>query len=68
MPIVIFHNPISDNVELHPCVVNSHTVREYSGVVVYDVSYLNVENEEEELVNEKNLPFSRVQRRRRHML
>ena len=48
--------------------VNSHTVREYSGVVVYDVSYLNVENEEEELVNEKNLPFSRVQRRRRHML
>jgi hypothetical protein len=41
-----------------PCVVESHSTRK-SGVVLYQVSYLN---EEGTLVHEDNLPFSRVQR------
>lgn len=48
-------------VYMAPCVVGSHVVRERSGVVIYEVSYLN---EDDELTSEM-LPFSRVQRRRR---
>ena len=43
-----------------PCAIISHSVREGTTVIIYNVSYLN---DKDDLVND-NLPFSRVQRRR----
>ena len=56
--------PNSNEAYMKPCVVNSHTLRPNSGLVLYEVSYLN---EEDELVKEM-LPFSRVQRRRQPVI
>ena len=56
--------PNSNEAYMKPCVVNSHTLRPNSGLVLYEVSYLN---EEDELVKEI-LPFSRVQRRRQPVI
>lgn len=40
-----------------PCVVNTSYVREHSGLILYEVSYLD---DNDSLVRE-TLPFSRVQ-------
>ena len=47
-------------IKMIPCAIISHTIRPSSKLVVYQVSYLN---ENDNLVYD-NLPFSRVQRRR----
>jgi len=52
--------PNSNEVYMTPCVVNTSYVREHSGLILYEVSYLD---EEDSLIRE-TLPFSRVQRRR----
>ena len=51
---------LQSTVYMTPCAILSHSIRRKSGIVLYEVAYLN---EEEELVND-TLPFSRVQRRR----
>ena len=56
--------PNSNEVYMTPCVVNTSYVREHSGLILYEVSYLN---EEDSLVRE-TLPFSRVQRRRQPLV
>ena len=56
--------PNSNEVYMTPCVVNTSFVRENSGLILYEVSYLNVEDS---LVRE-TLPFSRVQRRRQPLV
>ena len=50
--------PNSDEINVHPCVVADVNIRESSGLILYEVSYLN----NDELVSE-TLPFTRVQRR-----
>jgi len=56
--------PNSNEVYMTPCVVNTSYVREHSGLILYEVSYLD---EEDSLVRE-TLPFSRVQRRRQPLI
>jgi len=56
--------PNSNEVYMTPCVVNTSYVREHSGLILYEVSYLNVDDS---LVRE-TLPFSRVQRRRQPLI
>jgi len=57
--------PNSNEVYMTPCVVNTSYVREHSGLILYEVSYLNVDDDS--LVRE-TLPFSRVQRRRQPLI
>ena len=57
--------PNSNEVYMTPCVVNTSYVREHSGLILYEVSYLN--EEDDSLVRE-TLPFSRVQRRRQPLV
>ena len=57
--------PDSNEVYMTPCVVNTSYVREHSGLILYEVSYLNVDDDS--LVRE-TLPFSRVQRRRQPLI
>ena len=47
-------------VQIKPCAIVSHSIRENSGLVTYQVSYLNKDN----VLIHETLPFSRVQRRR----
>jgi len=56
--------PNSNEVYMTPCVVNTSYVREHSGLILYEVSYLN---DDDSLVRE-TLPFSRVQRRRQPLI
>jgi len=57
--------PNSNEVYMTPCVVNTSYVREHSGLILYEVSYLNVDDDS--LVRE-TLPFSKVQRRRQPLV
>jgi len=56
--------PNSNEVYMTPCVVNTSYVREHSGLILYEVSYLD---DNDSLVRE-TLPFSRVQRRRQPLI
>ena len=56
--------PNSNEVYMTPCVVNTSYVRENSGLILYEVSYLD---DNDSLVRER-LPFSRVQRRRQPLI
>ena len=47
-------------VQMKPCAIVSHSIRSNSGLVTYQVSYLNKDN----VLIHETLPFSRVQRRR----
>ena len=46
-------------VQMKPCAIVSHSIRSNSGLVTYQVSYLN----KDDVLIHENLPFSRVQRR-----
>jgi len=56
--------PNSNEVYMTSCVVNTSYVREHSGLILYEVSYLD---DKDSLVRE-TLPFSRVQRRRQPLI
>ena len=50
--------PNSNDINIHPCVITNVNIREGSGLILYEVSYLD---NEENLV-EEYMPFMRVQR------
>lgn len=52
--------PNSNAINIHPCVITNVNIREGSGLILYEVSYLN----NNELLVSDTLPFTRVQKRR----
>ena len=52
--------PNSNEINIHPCVITNVNIREGSGLILYEVSYLN----NNELLVSDTLPFTRVQKRR----